>query len=267
MMLCRELMEHFEGLAPAGCACDWDNPGLLTGWEDKEIRKVLVALDATDEVVELAVRERADLLLTHHPLIFKPIRQINDRDFIGRRLLELIQHRICCFAMHTNFDAAPGCMADLAVRQLGMQPEAPLELTGEVRGIPAGIGKVGTLPQPMSVEALAQLVKERFGLPFVTIYGAEQVCEAVTRIAISPGAGSSMIRPALESGAQVLITGDIGHHDGIDAAARHMAVIDAGHYGIEHIFIPFMKEFLEQLPGAELEVVTAPPAFPAKVIV
>lgn len=266
-MRCRELMEHFEYLAPAGCACDWDNPGLLAGRGEKEIRKVLVALDATDEVVEQAVREQADLVLTHHPLIFKAMKKINDSDFIGRRLLTLIRQDICCFAMHTNFDAAPGCMADLAVRQLGMVPEAPLELTGEVRGIPAGIGKVGTLPEPMDVETLASLVRERFGLPFVTVYGTREVQEKVSRIAISPGAGGSMIRPALESRAQVLITGDIGHHDGIDAAARHMAVIDAGHYGIEHIFIPFMKEFLEQLPGAGLEVVTAAPAFPARVIV
>jgi len=260
-------MEHFERLAPEACACEWDNPGLLVGWEDKEIQKVLIALDATDEVIELAVRENVQLVLTHHPLIFKPLKRINDQNFISRRVLELVRHQICCFAMHTNFDAAPGCMADLAAQRLGMISEAPLEVTGEMDSVPTGIGKIGTLPQKMSVEQVAELVKERFELPFVTVYGTEQVKVPVSRVAISPGAGSSMIRPAIEQGVQVLITGDIGHHEGIDAAARHMAIIDAGHYGVEHIFIAFMKEYLEKLPGDRLEVLTAPPAFPAKVIV
>ena len=265
-MQCRELIEKLEVLAPPEYACGWDNPGLLVGWEEKEIKKVLVALDATDAVVEQAIRQQADLILTHHPLIFKPLKKVNSRDFISRRVLKMAAAGICCYAMHTNFDIAPGCMADLAAERLGLENGRPLEVTGEAEGQPVGIGKTGTLPCAVSLKELAGQVKERFGIPFVTVYGMEEVTEPVERVAVSPGSGGSMIEAAVADGAQVLVTGDIGHHEGIDAAARHLAIIDAGHYGLEHIFIPFMKAYVEQVSGGSLEVFEAPPAFPEQVV-
>lgn len=266
MMKCRELLERLEVLAPGEYACEWDNPGFLAGRADKEIRKVMVALDATDEAVEQAIEEKADLLLTHHPLIFKALKRVNDQDFVSRRILRMIQADLCYVAMHTNFDSAPGCMADLAAERLGLLPEGPLEITGEKDGMAFGIGKVGRLEKAMTVKALAELVKERFGLPFVTVYGMEQIKGPVSRAAVSPGAGGSMIAHGLARRAEVLITGDIGHHSGIDAAAQGMAVIDAGHYGLEHIFMPFMKEYLEKLPGAGLLVVMEEKRMPVQVI-
>ena len=127
-MKCLELIQKLETLAPADCACEWDNVGLLVGWREREIHRILIALDATDEVVEEAVRMRADLLLTHHPLIFKPLRKVNDDDFIARRVMELIQYNVNYYAMHTNFDAAPGCMADLAAERLGLSETRGLEV-------------------------------------------------------------------------------------------------------------------------------------------
>ena len=120
MMRCRELLKRLEELAPAEYACDWDNPGFLAGRADKEIHKVFVALDATDEAVDQAIEEKADLLLTHHPLIFKALKKVNDEDFVSRRILRMIQADLCYVAMHTNFDSAPGCMADLAAERLGL---------------------------------------------------------------------------------------------------------------------------------------------------
>ncbi len=265
-MRCREWIERFDKLAPRKYACEWDNPGFLAGRGDKEIRKILVALDATDEVVEQAVSEGADLLVTHHPLIFKPLKQVNDEHFISRRIVRLIQADICYFAMHTNFDAAPGCMADLAAERLGIKGGEPLEVTGEADGASIGIGKVGNLAEPVSLEQLAARVKEAFALPFVTVYGAEQVTEPIERIAVSPGSGSSMTGFGVAKKAQVLVTGDIGHHTGIDAVACHMAVIDAGHYGLEHIFIPFMADFIGREAEEGVEVLTAAPVFPVKVM-
>ena len=111
-MECSKVIEILRELAPESCACDWDNPGLLSGRRDKEIKKIYIALDATDQVVEDAIRWGADMLLTHHPLIFKSIKKVNDENFITRRLIRLIQADISYYAMHTNFDAAPGCMAE-----------------------------------------------------------------------------------------------------------------------------------------------------------
>ena len=90
-MKCSEIIEGLQRLAPESCACDWDNPGLLAGRSDKEVKKIYIALDATDQVVEDAVQWGADMLLTHHPLIFKAIKKVNDGNFITRRLVKLIQ--------------------------------------------------------------------------------------------------------------------------------------------------------------------------------
>ena len=102
-MKCSEVIEILGKLAPESCACDWDNPGLLAGRSDKEVKKIYIALDATDQVVDAAIKAGADMLLTHHPLIFKAIKKVNDQNFITRRLVKLIQADISYYAMHTNF--------------------------------------------------------------------------------------------------------------------------------------------------------------------
>ncbi|MSS07514.1 Nif3-like dinuclear metal center hexameric protein [Clostridium sp. WB02_MRS01] len=269
-MQCDELIEKLELLAPTGCACDWDNVGLLAGRGDKEVKKVFIALDATDEVVEHVVQWGADLLITHHPLIFKPLNKINDKDFISRRIIKLIRNDISYYAMHTNFDAAPGCMADAAADKLGLTDVNVLEKEGVMiketaegpREMIYGIGKTGYLKKELTVKEIAALVKERFHLPFVTVYGATAPGEAVRFVGISPGSGGSMMKPALAAGVKVLITGDIGHHNGIDAAANHMAVIDAGHYGLEYLFLDFMEEYLKKEVGEDLEICKAEVEFP-----
>lgn len=277
-MKCRELTAILEKIAPLQCACDWDNVGLLAGRSGKNIKKVYIALDATDDVIEEAIRWGADLLLTHHPLIFKPLKKVNDEDFIARRVLKLIQNDLCYYAMHTNFDCAPGCMADAAADRLGLMGLGVLEEEGRLyrescsggscgqEEVPYGIGKTGYLRKEMTVRELALLVKEQFGLPFVTIYGENAIDKKVRFIAISPGSGKSLLRPAMEAGVQVLITGDMGHHEGLDAAAEGMALIDAGHYGLEYLFQDFMENYLKEKTGSCLEIRKALVQFPAKLV-
>ena len=285
-MKCSEIIEKLQQLAPESCACDWDNPGLLAGRSGKEVRRIYIALDATDAVVEDAIQWGADMLITHHPLIFKAIKKVNDGDFITRRLVKLIQADISYYAMHTNFDAAPGCMADLAAERLGLSECEPLDYMGEMERpgacgepeaseragepaasgearLPYGVGKKGIFKEPVTVRDLAKRVKERFGLPFVLVYGHAFLDKPVTRAAICPGAGGSTLDEGIRWGAEVFITGDISHHTGIDAAARGMAVIDAGHYGLEHIFISYMEAYLKEHLGDAPALRTAPPAWPA----
>ena len=264
-MKCREIIEQLNRLAPESIACDWDNPGLLAGRRDKEVKRILVAVDADDAVVEEAVLKGADLLLTHHPLIFRPLKKVNDDDFISRRILKLIQADISYYAMHTNFDAAPGCMADLAADRLNLSEREILEPMGFMEdGRPCGIGAVGFLPEEMTVREAAKYVKKVFKLPFVTVYGADDCL--VKKAAVCPGAGGGTLANALEKGAQVYITGDIGHHTGIDAAAQNMAVIDAGHFGIEQLFMDFMVEYLPKVLQEETEVLRSSQELPNHMI-
>lgn len=256
-MLCQEIIKTLEARYPGSCAMDWDNVGLLVGRRKKEVHRIYVAVDATDEVIEAAIDAQADMLVTHHPMIFSGMKRITEDDFIGRRVLHLIQNDIAYYAMHTNYDVMG--MAELAADMLDLKDRRVLEevLDGE------GIGRVGDLSRSMTLEECANFVKERFGLPNVKIFG--ELEKQVQRAAICPGSGKSEAKPALSMGAEVYITGDIDHHTGIDMADCGMAIIDAGHYGVEHIYIADMEQFLkENCP--ELRVYTAPVKQPFQVL-
>ncbi|MDE6622274.1 MAG: Nif3-like dinuclear metal center hexameric protein [Lachnospiraceae bacterium] len=248
-MKCSEIIEKLESLSPTAFAEEWDNIGLLAGRRDKEVRTVYIALDATDDVIEEAVRLGADMLLTHHPLIFKKLGRIDTDDFIGRRVYELIQKDVCYYAMHTNFDVMG--MADAAADELSLTDRQVLNVTYEDEISKEGCGRVGKLKERMSVADLAELVKEKFQVPNVRVYGG--LGDIVEIAAVMPGSGGDYIRDALNAGADVMITGDIDHHEGIDAVAQGIAIIDAGHYGIEKLFIPYMEEFMKrELSGLQI---------------
>ena len=249
-----KLIDALEQLAPPALALSWDNPGLICGRRDREVRKVLVALDAAEPVVERALEEGCDLILTHHPMIFKPVPKINNDTALGRKLIKLLGRDICCYAMHTNFDIAPGCMADLVCEKMGAEKAGPLEPSLGFDGLPLsyGVGFIGTLPEPLAVPELARRLRQQFDLKGLVYYDAKQ---PVSRIAVCPGSGRGMLETALGAGAQVLITGDMGHHDGIDALDEGISLIDAAHFGLEHLFVPFMADYLrDHMP--ELTVVT-----------
>lgn len=236
---------------PKSAALSWDNVGLLVGSDQKEVQKIFVALDVTDETLEEAVRAGADLMITHHPMLFSPVKRITAEDFIGRRIIRLIQEDIAYYAMHTNFDVKG--MADINAEALKLQECTVLEETGtDSEGNPEGIGRAGVLGRAMELEEFASYVKECLNLPGVLVYGETR--GKISRAAVSGGSGKSMIPAALAKGVQVLVTGDIDYHTGIDAAAQGLCIVDAGHYGTESMFIGHMKERLAELfPTLEVE--------------
>lgn len=257
-MLCKDVIKVLETICPTSYALDWDNVGLQAGSFNRDIHTIYIAVDATDEVIEEAIQHHADLLLTHHPLLFHGIKQIHDLDFIGRRILQLLQHNMCCYAMHTNYDVTR--MGELAAQRLQLQHTHVLEVTSE-DGL--GIGQVGEGKTSLSLSALCEQVKTSFQLSHVRLFGNPEA--QIQRIAISPGAGNSMIPHAIHAQADVLITGDISHHMGIDALAQGVAIIDAGHYGIEHIFLQDMANVLKKQLST-INIIQAPIAHPFQVL-
>lgn len=260
-MRCADVIRKLEELSPLAYAESWDNPGLLAGRTDKEIKRIYIAVDATTETIAEAESVGADMLLTHHPLIFKGIKKVNSEDFIGRRILTLLQADMCYYAMHTNFDVMG--MADAAADELKLQNREVLDITFEDDIAKEGFGRLGDLPYPMTVDECAAYVKERFHLQAVKVFG--QGSQKLVRAAISPGSGKSMIAPAIGKGADVLITGDIDHHEGIDAVEQGMAVIDAGHYGLEKIFVPYLQEYLKRETEG-IEIITQGKADPFRIL-
>ncbi|MCR5356389.1 MAG: Nif3-like dinuclear metal center hexameric protein [Lachnospiraceae bacterium] len=241
-MKCSSIMNSLEELSPVSYAEQWDNVGLIVGRKDKEVRKVYVAVDPTDEVIESALKVQADMLITHHPLIFKAIKKVNSDDFITRRVLRLARHDISYYAMHTNFDVMG--MADEAADKIGLKKRSVLSVTYEDDIAKEGFGRVGRLPAVMTLKECAEYVKSRFGLKHVRVYG--DLGAELETAAICPGSGRSMIGDAVKAGADVYITGDIEHHEGLDSVAQGLMVIDAGHYGIEKIFIEYLKDYLKR---------------------
>ena len=240
--------------APESSALDWDNVGLLVGDKDWDVDKVYIALDATEEVIDDAIEAGAQLIVTHHPMIFKSVNKVTADHFVGRRILKLIEHHIAVYAMHTNFDIHG--MTDLAQNVLGIKQSVVLDVceTDEESQEEYGIGCVGMLDDMMTLEQFATYVREAFHLTHVKVFGDADT--EIRMVAISPGSGRGAVGNAIRKAADVLVTGDIDHHTGIDAVAKGLCIVDAGHYGVEHIFISYIANYLQGKTGT-LEIVCA----------
>ena len=238
-MKAHEICDLLEKLSPKQYACDWDNVGLHVGRKEKDVKKVLVSLDIDDSAVDYALETGTDMIVSHHPLIFKGIRQINEENIVGRRILTLAENKINAYCMHTNYDTIGG-MAEAAAKRLGLSDCEIFEevLNGE------GLGRIGNLSEKMSVGELCEIVKKAFSLEKVVLFGDENAM--CSRVVVFPGSGKDEIAEAIKAGADVIITGDVTYHYGIDSVAEGINVIDAGHYGIEHIFIDEISEYLLQ---------------------
>ncbi len=259
-MNCKDVVALLHERWNPSYAMDWDNVGLLVGRYEKEIKKIFVALDVTEANLEQAFAFGADLIVTHHPMIFSPVKKINTQDFMGRRLISMIQHDLCYFAMHTNFDVKS--MAMLNEHALGLLEASPLQTTvlGENE---EGLGRIGILNEEMTLEAFACKVKEDLQVPDVRVYGNLQ--DKVSKVAVCGGSGKSTLKDALKKEAQVLVTGDIDYHTGIDAAAQGLWIVDAGHYGTEYCFIQYVTKELEKM-FPEMEICAAKISPPYQVL-
>lgn len=279
------ITEKLEQLAPKAAACDWDNPGLLVGRSDREVSRIYVALDASCAVVDAAIDAGYDLIVTHHPIIFRGVKSINDQSALGLKLLDLIQNDVSVFSMHTNFDSCPGGMADIVCAALGLRKTGLMEPTGflpkdtqngaaeglqlrvvetegDVNPDAYGIGFTAELPELLSAAELAARVKACFGLPFVQYYDAGM---PIRRIACCPGSGRGELKEVLSLGVDAFLSGDMGHHEGLDLCEEGISLLDAGHYGLEHIFVHYIAGFLRtQFP--EAEIIEEELHFPAQIV-
>jgi len=247
-VVCDDLIRVLEVQSPPEYALEWDNVGLLVGRRQKEVKKVMLAVDATADVCQMAIDKKVDMLITHHPMIFSKIKKVNDDTILGEKILSLIEAGIVCYAMHTNYDTKGG-MAENAANILGLDNLEVLEetLNGE------GIGKIGFLNTSVTLKELALLVKDKFGLENVLTYG--KLDKKQYKIAICPGSGKSVIDGAIKKDVDCLITGDIGHHEGIDAVDMGLSIIDASHYGIEKIFMQYIYDYLKKCcPEVDIEI-------------
>ncbi|MGN0472454.1 MAG: Nif3-like dinuclear metal center hexameric protein [Lachnospiraceae bacterium] len=245
----REIYGKLNEIAPFAYAADWDHSGVQVGSLDRTVHRIMLALDPTEDVIRQAVDAGVDLLITHHPLLFGGVRSITEETPVGRKIIRLLENRICCIGMHTNADAT--LLAEDAIERLGLDDVVVLDPAGMWEGIAFGYGRVGELPAAMPLMECVDALKRAYNLPEVHIYGKTD--DWIKRVAILPGSGGDEIEEAIRLGADLYITGDIKHHAGVDATECGIVVIDATHYGLEKVFPALLKERLEeQIPDIEI---------------
>ncbi|SFT49065.1 dinuclear metal center protein, YbgI/SA1388 family [Selenomonas sp. GACV-9] len=249
MVKCQVVMDALERIAPKRLAEDWDNPGLLVGALNQDIHKILVCLDVSDEVVEQAVASGADMIVAHHPLIFKGIRKVRTDLPLGRRLQQLLKHDIAVAAAHTNLDIAEGGVNDVLAQAIGLTKLSAFVIEHqEEDGSVVSMGRVGSLPAPMTVQDFAAQVRDALPTEHVRLVDAGQ--RPVRKVAICSGSGAEFIQRAAFVGADVYVTGDVKYHEAQQAVELGLHIIDAGHFGTE---FPVVTALCERLT-AELEL-------------
>ena len=251
---CGDIALYMEKLAPPDLAEDWDNVGFLLGRRQKTVSRILVALDAIDEVIEEAVGLNADMIITHHPILFKPIDRITDDNPLGKRLLRVLEQGIAVYAAHTNLDTAWGGTNDALAACLGLRNVEPILLLDEAPSM--GLGRKGILPKKTTLDALSVMVKERLSLPAVRYVGDGKQKVQTVGICTGSASGLKYFTGAVAAGCEVYITGDIRFHEAQDALSMGLPLIDATHYASEAVVIPCLVDGLRDAFGPAV-VVTA----------
>jgi GTP cyclohydrolase I len=252
---CGDVAKFMEDLAPLNLAEDWDNVGLLLGNSQSDIRKILVCLDATSEVVDEAIKWGADLIVSHHPLIFEGLKRINSDDTKGRLIYKLIKNNIGVYSAHTNLDFAKEGLNQYLAELLGLKAIKnlrkykadklyknvyPMEIAGEEYGL----GKIGTLEIPQNLDTFISTIKEKLKTKYIRLIGHTK--NDIINVAVFCGSFDNDWTGVLKEGADVLVTGDIKYHTAMDAIEKDVCVIDAGHFNTESIIVPQLAKLLSE---------------------
>ncbi|UCD65864.1 MAG: Nif3-like dinuclear metal center hexameric protein [Deltaproteobacteria bacterium] len=246
-MFVKDLLNTLDEIAAFGLAEQWDNVGLMLGDPNKSINGVLVALDPTEEVLSEALQIGADCIITHHPLIFHPLKAIYTDQPMGKFLRRALETNISVIGCHTNLDQAVGGVNDVLAKSLGMLDSRPLMPAGNDPDAEAsiGFGRVGRLADPLSPEAFIGYLCDFFNLPVLRVAG--QLPDEISTVAVCGGSGSDLAETAYASGAQVYITGEVKHSTARWAEAAGFCIIDAGHFATENPVVESLVEVLQNV--------------------
>ncbi len=239
-MKIRELLEHIDTFAPFCLAEDWDNSGLLVGSADAEVRKVGVCLDAVSRAVVSAEEHSCDVIVSHHPVIFRAVKSITDISEQGRAILEAIRRNISIIAAHTNWDKAPGGVNDTLAALLGLKDTQPLD----------ELGVCGKLPAAMFRPAFLEHVKASWGLTHIDYYGQPA---KISRVALCGGSGAEFWRAAKKLKADIYLTADMKYHELSDAVNEGLAIGLINHGEMERAAIPELARKIS-LGGFETQI-------------
>ena len=237
-MKVKDIISVIEEFAPLSVQESWDNSGLCVGSPDDDVTSVLLGLDCTPALVDEAVAFGADMIVTHHPLIFKGVRKISPEDQTGEAIIKAIRAGISIYAAHTSADKVLAGVSGAMAERLGLKNVRILDEDGDG----TGLGTVGEFEVPMTSEEAVAFVKERFGLK--VLKASKPVDGKIERVAMCGGSGGSLIGEAMKSGAQLYISGDISYHNFF--TGPHFMIMDIGHYESEIEIVDILFSLLRK---------------------
>ena len=234
-MTVSELYAFLNVQIPSSLSCEWDNDGLMCCPEpERKVRRVLLCLDATAEMVKKAIAGNFDVILTHHPLVFHKLPALEPSDHVAQKLIDLCRAGVAVMSFHTRLDALSGGVNDVLASLLGLDGVVPF---GE-----DGIGRIGSLEKAVPLAAFAALVKEKLGCPVAVTAGEKPV----HRVAVLGGNGSDDVPLAKAAGADTYLSGEIAFHYLSDAPETGMNLVVAGHYYTEAPVLRVLSDFVKK---------------------
>ncbi|HIT02704.1 MAG TPA: Nif3-like dinuclear metal center hexameric protein [Candidatus Enterenecus merdae] len=244
--------DFLQEKAPFALQMDFDNAGFLVGRAGQSVHQVLVALDVTQSVIREAKERGAQLIVSHHPVIWGGTKSVTDQTLIGRKLLELIENRISVISAHTNLDAVAGGVNDALALRLGLSEIGQLHQDGvDGQGRAYGIGRTGLVPK-QNLYDFAQAVKELLGARGVRLVDGGK---PVRRVAVGGGACGGMLADAIAAGCDTFVTADVKYDGFLDAKALGINLIDAGHFPTEQVVCPVLRDWIiQRFPQLSVEV-------------
>lgn len=245
MVRLAQVTDFLQELAPLDLAQSWDSNGLICGDPDEEVKRILLAVDPVEVVVDEAIEKGAQLVITHHPLFLRGTNTVAASNFKGRVVHRLIRAGVGLYNCHTNLDAAASGVAQALADVVGLVDTRPLE--ADAARPKLGIGRVGRLEQPMSLQDFAYKVAAALpdSAPGLLVGGELQA--QVVKVAVSGGAGDSLLQAAREAGVDVFLTADLRHHP----ASEHLEggkpyLLNATHWASEWVGLPPLAKALKQ---------------------
>lgn len=253
MLQLAELSKKFEQAWPKAHADDWDNVGLAVGSKELQVSKILVAVDLTEAVIDEAIRLNANLILTHHPLLLKPIDSVAEDKLKGSLIAKLIQNSIALYSAHTNADVQADGASCLMANAFGLQNVAPLV---DAKG-GFGHGVIGELASPLALSDFASRVATALPTTARKVVFSGEAGRIIRRVALCSGAGDAFLPVVLASDADVYVTSDLRHHPALDAIStprEHgaLALIDVSHWAAESLWVTSALSKLSTLSGIDI---------------
>lgn len=251
-MQLKTIGDQLEAYIPSRYASSWDNVGWMVGPLSAPLRGVLLCVDVTAPVLERALQNDLNLILSHHPLLFEPLSRLLGSHPLHRIVMDAVREDVGVYSVHTNADAMPGGLNDLFADSLDLldtEPIRPMEDDPE-----AGLGRVGRLGESLSLGQLEDRLREQFDLTHMQSLGEED--RSVRTVAVCTGSGGDFVGKSLAERADCYVTGDVDHHEAMEAQSFDLPLIILDHYEMETLFLPFAESIWREQFGDQYPLET-----------